>query len=78
MVRRQTSRGRDRGAPFSSRELRRSTQVSEQLATEAAVMSSEVEQLPDFTGYLKTASSPRWVRIHLAPDGGRWRSTTWA
>ncbi len=76
IVRRQTSRGRDRGALLSPGGLRRSTQVSEQLATEAAVMPSEVEQLPDLAGYLKTASSPRWVRIHLAPDSGPWRSTT--
>lgn len=76
IVRRQISRGRDRGALLSAGGLRRSTQVSEQLTTEAAVMPSEVEQLPDLAGYLKTASSPRWVRIHLAPDSGPWRSIT--
>ncbi len=76
IIRRQTSRGHDRGALLSAGSLRRSTQVSEQLATEAAVMPSELEQLPDLAGYLKIASSPRWVRIHLAPDSDSWRSTT--
>ncbi len=78
ILRRHTSRGRDRGALFASGGLRRSTQVSEQLATEAAVLPSEVEQLPDLEGFLKTASSPRWVRIRLAAQAGPWRSTTWA
>ncbi len=76
IVRRQTSRGRDRGTLFSPGGLRRSTQVSEQLATEAAVMATELEQLPDLAGYLKTASSPRWVRIALAADAAPWRSTS--
>ncbi len=77
VVRRHTSRGRDRGAPFSSGGLRRSTQITEQLATEVAVMPSELEQLPDLAGFLKTASSPHWQHIYLTPDAGRWRSTTW-
>jgi len=34
--------------------------------TEAAVMPSELEQLPDLAGYLKTASSPAWRRVRLA------------
>jgi type IV secretory pathway TraG/TraD family ATPase VirD4 len=76
ILRRQTSRGRDRGALFSSGGPRRSTQVSEQLATEAAVMPAELEQLPDLAGFLRTASSPHWERIHLTPDAGPWRSTT--
>ncbi len=76
ILRRQISRGRDRGGLFSPGGPRRSTHVSEQLATEAAVMPSELEQLPDLTGFLKTASSPHWVRIRLAPDSRRWRSTT--
>lgn len=28
-------------------------------------MPSEIEQLPDFTGYLKTASSPAWLKVAL-------------
>jgi type IV secretory pathway TraG/TraD family ATPase VirD4 len=60
--RRQTSRGRDREG-WWGRGQRRSTQVSEQWVTETAVMASELEQLPDLTGYLKTASSPAWLRV---------------
>jgi type IV secretory pathway TraG/TraD family ATPase VirD4 len=77
VIRRQTSRARDRGGLLSTHGLRRSTHVSEQHAMEVAVMPSEVEQLPDFTGYLKTASSPHWVLVRLARDAP-WRSTTWA
>ncbi len=76
ILRRQISRGRDRGGLFSPGGPRRSTHVSEQLATEPAVMPSELEQLPDLMGFLKTASSPHWVRIRLAQDSRRWRSTT--
>jgi len=36
-----------------SRGSRRSTSTSEQHVIEAAVMASELEQLPDLTGYLK-------------------------
>ncbi len=78
ILRRQISRGRDRGGLFSPGGPRRSTHVSEQLATEPAVMPSELEQLPDLMGFLKTASSPHWVRIRLAQDSRRWRSTTLA
>ena len=63
IVRRQTSRGRDRDSAFLSRGARRSTSTSEQHVTEAAVMASELEQLPDLTGYLKTASASEWLRV---------------
>jgi type IV secretory pathway TraG/TraD family ATPase VirD4 len=63
IVRRQTLRGRDREGFFAARGARRSTSISEQHVTEAAVMASELEQLPDFTGYLKTASSREWLRV---------------
>jgi len=63
VIRRQTSRGRDRESLFISRGSRRSTSVSEQHVTEAAVMASELEQLPDLTGYLKTASGAEWLRV---------------
>ncbi|MGH8148386.1 MAG: type IV secretion system DNA-binding domain-containing protein, partial [Steroidobacteraceae bacterium] len=76
VVRRHIARSRDRSGAFSSRGSRRSTQVSEALAKEAAVLPSEVEQLADLAGYLKTASSPHWVRISLAREAHRWRSTT--
>ena len=63
IVRRQTSRGRDRESFFAARGVRRSTNISEQHVIEAAVMASELEQLPDFTGYLKTASASEWLRV---------------
>ena len=66
IVRRQTARGRDRGSPFGARSARCSLNVSEQHVTESAVLCSEIEQLPDLTGYLKTASCPTWLRITLA------------
>jgi len=44
-----------------------STTCSEQLHIEAAVMDSEIEQLPDLHGYVKFASTPEWRRVALAP-----------
>ncbi len=67
VLRRQTSRGRDRDGWFGGRGHRRSTQVSEQWITETAVMASELEQLPDLTGFLKTASSNAWLRVRFRP-----------
>lgn len=63
IIRRQTSRGRDREGLLTGRGMRRSTSVSEQHVTEAAVMPSEIEQLPDLCGFLKTASSRIWMRV---------------
>jgi len=63
VIRRQTSRGSDRGWGLSVRNTRRSTNVSEQRVTEFAVMASEIEQLPDLCGYLKLASSPAWRKV---------------
>ena len=65
VLRRQTSRGRDREAWFGARGARRSTSVSQQHVTESAVLASQLEQLPDFTGYLKTAAYPQWLRVHV-------------
>jgi type IV secretory pathway TraG/TraD family ATPase VirD4 len=65
IVRRQTTRGRDRDGAFTFKGARRSTNVSEQHVTEAAVLPSELEQLPDLAGYLKTASSRAWRRVRL-------------
>jgi type IV secretory pathway TraG/TraD family ATPase VirD4 len=63
IVRRQTSRGRD----YEIFKVgRRSTNIATQHVTEAAVMPSELEQLPDLAGYLKTASSRAWHRVRLA------------
>jgi len=66
IVRRQVSRGQDRRGLFSADAVRRSINTSDQPVTEAAVLPSELEQLPDLTGYLKTASSPAWIRVVLA------------
>jgi type IV secretory pathway TraG/TraD family ATPase VirD4 len=63
VIRQQTSRGRDCDSWLHSRGARRSTSVSEQHVIEAAVLPSQLEQLPDCTGYLKTASSQDWLRV---------------
>jgi len=65
VIRRQTSRGRDRESFFAARGARRSTSVSDQHVIEMAVLASEIEQLPDLTGYLKTASSADWLRVRF-------------
>ncbi len=57
VLRRQISRGSDRESGLSARGARRSRSVTEQHVTEAAVMPSELEQLPDLCGYFKSASS---------------------
>src|SRR6185437_5461830 len=63
VLRRQHSRGSDRESGFSARGARRSRNVTEQSTTEAAVMPSELEQLPDLCGYFKSASSHRWLKV---------------
>jgi type IV secretory pathway TraG/TraD family ATPase VirD4 len=45
--------------------LHQSESVSEQHVIEDAVMPSEIEQLPDLTGYLKFASQPAWRRVKV-------------
>jgi hypothetical protein len=42
---------------------------SQQVAVEPAILPSQIEQLPDLTGYLKVASRPEWLRVRL--NGGR-------
>jgi hypothetical protein len=42
-----------------------STTQSQQFHLEAAVLPSQIEQLPDLSGYLKFASEPSWRRIQL-------------
>jgi type IV secretory pathway TraG/TraD family ATPase VirD4 len=69
VARRSTSRGRDGSGFPGGRGWRRSTNVSEQRLTEPAVLASELEQLPDLAGYLKTASSPVWLRVRLRREG---------
>ena len=65
VVRRHTSRGHDREGWFAARGVRRSTSVSRQPIVEAAVLPAEIEQLPDLSGYLKTAASPVWLRVSV-------------
>jgi type IV secretory pathway TraG/TraD family ATPase VirD4 len=68
ILRRQQSRGSDRDSAFSARGGRRSHSFTEQHTTEPAVLSSELEQLPDLCGYFKSASSSRWLKVSF---GGR-------
>jgi hypothetical protein len=68
VIRRQTSRGRDREGIFGARGARRSSSITEQTTTETAVMPSEIEQLPDLAGYLKLVSSRAWLRLRLRPS----------
>jgi type IV secretory pathway TraG/TraD family ATPase VirD4 len=42
--------------------------ISQQVTVEQAVLPSQIEQLPDLTGYLKMASRPQWLRVHLTPE----------
>jgi type IV secretory pathway TraG/TraD family ATPase VirD4 len=51
-------------------EWRKSTTTSEHVKIEPAVMSSEIERLPDLEGYLKFASVPDWRRVRLVPARG--------
>lgn len=44
-----------------------SSGVSYRRMTEAAVMPSQIEQLPDLVGYFKRASSPAWLSVTLTP-----------
>ena len=45
-----------------------STTRSEHSSIEPAVLDSEIEQLPDLSGYLKCASVPEWYRVRLTPE----------
>ena len=65
VVRRQTSRAHDRERWFAARGGRRSTSVTRTHIVEAAVLPAEIEQLPDLSGYLKTAAWPVWLRVSM-------------
>jgi hypothetical protein len=65
VVRRQASRGHDRDGFFGARSSRRSLQISEQQQSESAVLASELEQLPDLCGYLKSASGRSWWPVQV-------------
>src|SRR5208337_1266211 len=41
--------------------------LSEHVTIEAALLPSQLEQLPDLSGYLKFASDPTWRRVRLSP-----------
>lgn len=62
VVRRQRSKS-DATGLFSKAQSTRT--ITEQYITEDAVMASEIEQLPDLTGYLKLASRPEWRTVSL-------------
>jgi type IV secretory pathway TraG/TraD family ATPase VirD4 len=66
VLRRQVSRGQDRESGLSTRGGRRSRSSTQNHVTEPAVMASELEQLPDLCGYLKTASSATWLKVAFA------------
>jgi len=65
VLRRQIVHGHDREGLFGARAGRRSTSSSVQHALEPAVLPAQLEQLPDFCGYLKTASAPQWLRVRV-------------
>jgi type IV secretory pathway TraG/TraD family ATPase VirD4 len=46
-------------------EWRYARSYTDQHVTEAAVLPSEIEQLPDLAGYVKLATSSSWCRVHL-------------
>jgi type IV secretory pathway TraG/TraD family ATPase VirD4 len=66
LLRRQRSRGRDNPGSLFGGGTRRSVQVADQRIVEPAVLAAQIEQLPDLSGYLKTASSPVWHAVRLA------------
>jgi type IV secretory pathway TraG/TraD family ATPase VirD4 len=59
IVRTATSRTR------RSTELLGSVSHSEHFHVEPAILASQIEQLPDLSGYLKQASDPKWRRVSL-------------
>jgi type IV secretory pathway TraG/TraD family ATPase VirD4 len=65
LIRKQRSRGRDNPGGLFAGGPRRSIQVAEQRVVEPAVLAAQIEQLPDLTGYLKTASSPVWHAVRI-------------
>ncbi len=44
---------------------------SQQIIREPALLPSEIEQLPDLTGYLKHASKAVWQRVSLSPSASQ-------
>jgi type IV secretory pathway TraG/TraD family ATPase VirD4 len=66
VIRQQVSFSRPRRL-FGS--LRQTRTVTDHITTEDAVMASEIEQLPDLSGFLKRASRPEWQRVTLHRNG---------
>lgn len=56
---------------------RSSITTSQQIRTEYAVMASEIERLPDLTGFLKLASIPDWQVITLTRANESTKSAAW-
>ena len=69
VVRRQISRAHDRGGWFTTGGARRSTTWSRHQTIETAVLAAEIEQLPDLSGFLKTAGAPMWLRVTVPRRG---------
>lgn len=65
VIRRQRSSGRDSPNGLFAGSARRSVQLGEQRVVEPALLAAQVEQLPDLSGYLKTASSPVWHPVRI-------------
>ena len=56
---------------------RSSITTSQQIRTESAVMASEIERLPDLTGFLKLASIPDWQVVTLTRANESVTSSAW-
>jgi len=65
VVRAEVSHGRSQQAFLSRGGSSVSNSVTHRHVTEAAVMASQIEQLPDLAGFLKLASDPAWTRVVL-------------
>jgi hypothetical protein len=65
MIRPETYKSESRPFLFSSGSFQVSKGVSYRRMTEAAVMPSQIEQLPDLAGYFKRASNPAWLEVTL-------------
>ena len=63
IIRETTSKTRSIMNFFSKQGPHSSVSKSEQHVIESAVLASEIEQLPDLSGYLKVASQPAWLRF---------------
>ena len=74
ILRRQVTYGRDAESGLLAKGRRRSRNIAETQVTEFAVMTSEIEALPDLCGYLKTAASPAWLKVTFKPTSAARRA----